>query len=55
MPQKQHGEELPKSIKVSKEGAKHILKDENGMTYGSYDNKKEADIAAEGWNDYYRN
>lgn len=54
MPPKNTEVKTPKKISVVREDKKHVLKDEDGRIYGSYDDKGLAQEAADGWNHYYR-
>lgn len=53
MPIKGNDAKTPKKVSVRKEEKKYILKDEDGRIYGSYDDKKLAQEAADGWQHYY--
>ena len=41
-------------FRIEKIEGKHVILDQNGAQYGRYDNKAEADVAVEGWVEYYR-
>lgn len=41
-------------FRIEKIEGKHVVLDQNDTQYGRYDNKTEADVAVEGWVEYYR-
>ena len=40
-------------IKVHKDGSDYVLRDDDGMQYGKYSDKKDAQCCADDWNEYY--
>jgi hypothetical protein len=40
-------------FEVKKEGDKHVIRDQNGNLYGSYDTKSQAEENAQLWREYY--
>ena len=41
-------------FRIERINNKIVIFDQDGAAYGSYDNKAEADVAVEGWVEYYR-
>jgi hypothetical protein len=41
-------------FRIEKKESKFTVLDENDVVYGAYDNKVEAEVAVEGWVEYYR-
>ena len=45
---------IPKFVVVHENG-KYVVRDEDGVNYGKYDKKSDAEEAKTGWENYYVN
>lgn len=41
------------TFQVVREDGKFVVRDSEGVRYGTYDSRQEAEDAAEGWKNYY--